>query len=753
MAAQDLIISRRGTALPSSYVDPDTSSTDGPDGAAILAAMLRKRWLLLLVIAIASAGIAILACLQFGRQSAEIKAALIYTGLPSSTSQSYYEPLGPATGAEMVTSTRILNQLAARRGVDLTPASLAQHIQATVGRSSSLLNLTLSWQDADEGIALLNELMKVFIDQMAAQRKTIQQEHLQHLEMSLLQAKARVDEARNHAEALRKQQQQKLDKGGLTSEQYHTALSKVANASSAVDDKTTEQTGIEQQIKVLTQMIAEADTKQQDALKEMKQDFLHETSDIFKAVQGRYSASSPSARQISETIARISKFAQAKDAPQDLDRWEKALVQVIAAESSGLSPDDIKNLDDAYLRLHSDHASKLNELASERQRLRDQREQLRMRLIPFESQLAMLKQRLVDYQKQVQTLGEQITGISTAELDASINEVEEAEKRQSVLNVQCDSLRQLTESSLHEWSVSAAASPETTQLRSSRAKLFVLVFAFCGLVFSAPLLVAEWHAQSGSPQMQFARSLRLPVLAEKILDDFSPSQRRANAEARISAEKLEIVRMLTLRIQQSCHNPGSVVLFSSLDSGFSVAPLMAGVAECLAEREERVLLVDAVSPDRALLPVTNLLSQENSAALVNGKQSPSAMHAVAANAALAIGPGLSEYLHEECEDVGELIRPTGCPGVDLISSGRVGFAREALASSCLTQLLSKCRKNYTMVLVNGPAFNCTADLQMLSARADGIILAATKSAGKDPRARAVVQDLLELGAPIIGLVA
>ena len=203
------------------------------------------------------------------------------------------------------------------------------------------------------------------------------------------------------------------------------------------------------------------------------------------------------------------------------------------------------------------------------------------------------------YQKQAQTLGEQITGISTSQLDASTVEVEEAEKRQNALAIQCDNLRQLAESRLREWTVSAPASPETTQLRSNRAKLFVLVFAFCGLVFSAPLLVAEWHTQSGSPQIQFARSLRLPVLAEKILDDFSPVQRQANAAARFSAEQLETVRMLTLRIQQSCHNPGSVVLFSSLDSSYSAAPLMAGVAECLAEREERVLLVDAVSPDRA----------------------------------------------------------------------------------------------------------------------------------------------------------
>ena len=98
MAAQDLIISRRGAALPSSYLDPDSLSTDGPDGAAILIATLRKRWLLLLVIALASGGLAVLACLQFGKNTAEIKSTLLYTGLLDSAAQSSPERLGPATG-------------------------------------------------------------------------------------------------------------------------------------------------------------------------------------------------------------------------------------------------------------------------------------------------------------------------------------------------------------------------------------------------------------------------------------------------------------------------------------------------------------------------------------------------------------------------------------------------------------------------------------------------------------------------------
>jgi len=335
--------------------------------------------------------------------------------------------------------------------------------------------------------------------------------------------------------------------------------------------------------------------------------------------------------------------------------------------------------------------------------------------------------------------------------------LEEAEKQQDSLTVQRDTIRQLSESRLREWTVTVPASVATAQIDSNRAKVFILVFGVCCFALSAPLFVAEWHAQTGSPQIQMARSLRVPVLAERILEHFSPHARISKSADGLSADQTEILRMLTLRIQQSCHRPGSVILFSSLDPKFSASPLMATVAECLAEREERVLLIDAVCPQRSVMSVLNVLSPGPVALPAPqksrlGRKTLPVPVPVAENQSEAAA-GLSEYLSEECEDITELVRPTGCPGVDLIASGRRGFSREAMASSCLTQLLNTCRKNYTMVLVHGPALDCAADLQMLTARADGIVLAATKESGKDPRAREFVQDLLDLGAPLIGLVA
>jgi hypothetical protein len=185
----------------------------------------------------------------------------------------------------------------------------------------------------------------------------------------------------------------------------------------------------------------------------------------------------------------------------------------------------------------------------------------------------------------------------------------------------------------------------------------------CWFALTAPLFVSEWHAQSDSPQVQLARSLRVPVLAERILEHFSPDQRKAKPAGSMAADQMEIVRMLTLRIQQTCHRPGSVVLFSSLDSSFSTVPLMVTVAECLAEREERVLIIDAVCPRRALIPVLNVLSSDELPALPKkmkkGQTAPPPVPVAEPVLANGSGYGLSEYFSEECENVGDLVQPTG----------------------------------------------------------------------------------------------
>ena len=263
-----------------------------------------------------------------------------------------------------------------------------------------------------------------------------------------------------------------------------------------------------------------------------------------------------------------------------------------------------------------------------------------------------------------------------------------------------------------------------------------------------PVVAVEWFIRRESPVVRFASRWGLPVIAERLLSNYSPSSRKP-ADWRLD----DAIRMTTLRIQQSLGYTGGVVLVSGLGNTPTPVKLMSAIAECLAHREERVLLVDAIDPStgRSSLSSPAASTKGHATAPVLSVDTKSPRNGESTKRQRVFG--LSEYLTRECEGMSDLIQPTACPGVDLISSGGGQFPSEAMASSCITDLFAHCRNTYTMILVAGPPAVARADFQMLAARADAILLAADRASIGDPVNRAVVQDLVDLRAPVIGIIS
>ena len=341
-----------------------------------------------------------------------------------------------------------------------------------------------------------------------------------------------------------------------------------------------------------------------------------------------------------------------------------------------------------------------------------------------------------------------ITGVSDEDINIAEQNVEAARRRHSQFSDQLENMRMLEESKTPEFAVSVPASAETTEVTSNKRKIFAFSFIGIGGILVLPVILVEWLNRRETPVQRVASRFGLPVIADRLLKDYSPRSRKGPADWRTS----EAVRMLTLRIQQSAHGEASVIVVSGMRSSAGVLPLIRSVAECLAEREERVLLIDAIDPGLA----ANSMASGRFKILPAPKNTPSTTaESNGAGTSETNGktsPGLAEFLSRECEDVIDLIKPTACPGVDWITSGNGTFPTEALASSCVSDLFDHCREAYTMLLVAGPPVSSQADLQMLAARADGLVLLTDKRDVNDPSCRAAVQDLVEVGAPIIGVV-
>jgi Mrp family chromosome partitioning ATPase len=114
--------------------------------------------------------------------------------------------------------------------------------------------------------------------------------------------------------------------------------------------------------------------------------------------------------------------------------------------------------------------------------------------------------------------------------------------------------------------------------------------------------------------------------------------------------------------------------------------------------------------------------------------------------------GVSDFLcHEELE-MGDLVLHTKFPRVDCIHGGVCPPPREGLASRRMTELLEQSRGRYTMILVAGPSTKCQTDVQLLAARADGMLFTVSPNTPISSRGHEVIQDLIDLEAPVMGLI-
>ena len=769
MAAQDLQIRprRTGYLAEQSTASRYSASERGQESSrpSLLVSALQRRWWLFLLIGIASLFAAREAMQQFGKESSRSTAALIQTGLPASPEGGeVIKPMAPVTCSELIKSHNLLTKLCDARGLELSPKILQEMLETKTTRGSSRLLVEFAWSQADEGVAMLNELLDIFVEDIATQRKRTLRAHMQHVENALLESRSEVADARQQILEVQAEHQKVLEEGGLNSERYKSILASVTGTQLGVDEKRIEQLGVLQQIEVIQQKSDALKQQAEGLLSEYKTQLTGKVAFRLKRTQEQLTETSVAYEKVANLITQVEGFAaQAEDAPLGAQQWQVDLYAMLSAGAvalpTALPTSELDALTVVFETQLDSFGVLFKQIDVEYRQTLKQQEQLELSVIPLKNQIKMLEARLADYRKQAEVVGDQLMGIGADQYGAYELRLEQAENQQKALSAQLENMSQLEKCRVNEWSISEPASLETTEVSSNHVKLFALAFGLCGLVLSVPVFASEWYRQQDSPQIAFANSLHLPVLAERILKDFAPRRRQQKDFSKLSEKQLEVVRMLALRIQQSSHTEGSVVLFSSIDSHYSPAPLMASVAECLAQREEKVLIIDAICPDKSRLPITNVVSLAKSKPEPNVDQKANSAPNVdqeansAADSDWAEAPGLSEFLISGKQSVSELLRPTGCQNVDLISSGHSPFPREALASSSLTDLVEQCREKYTMILVNSPAATASADLQMLTARADGVVLMATKEVRENSRARAAVVDLIELGAPIIGVVA
>jgi len=213
------------------------------------------------------------------------------------------------------------------------------------------------------------------------------------------------------------------------------------------------------------------------------------------------------------------------------------------------------------------HESELTAIDGQRRKLEDQRSQMQLALILTKKQLASLKDQVAETQTKADKLGEQITGISANQLDEANTRSQRLKSGRMILLAE-----HFAATVVRDWTArmvrhgSGVDGDGYRRFQSDQADnrgFWRVLVRPDGAAIR--LRVAR---QSDSPQVQLARfatGARAGRTHPRTLFARSAQDQTGRLNG---ADQTEIVRMLTLRIQQTCHRPGIGRAVSSLDRTF-----------------------------------------------------------------------------------------------------------------------------------------------------------------------------------------
>ncbi len=400
----------------------------------------------------------------------------------------------------------------------------------------------------------------------------------------------------------------------------------------------------------------------------------------------------------------------------DLNALQKEVAEWIE-KVSAVGQEALGDLDPKVLTAIESSQESLENLANSARTLQFEAEDNKDDLRVFAAQ----QTDLVELMRRATTKAGSLSSVKAMETE---RDLEQKELKYTKLSQQLDQIIQIRDCQLPEYIVSRPAMLLRNGNESNRKKLFAFVLLGSGLVLMIPSAVIELLRLRPSPINVVSRRWNLPVLGIQ-----SPDVRSKAGVLEPSGMSQHELRLMALRIQQSLFRPkGRVVLFSGLDHDESPMGLIRSLANCFSQREESVLMIQTLPCQLAI----------------------NAAKADANKSLKPANPGVAEFLAGEYDDATELVKGTGVVGVDFLPGGCTVTASEAMASSRLTTLIDQFREKYSMILLCGPSTLHPADLQMLAARADGIVFTVNKRSLKTVYGAEVISDLIELGAPILG---
>ena len=204
--------------------------------------------------------------------------------------------------------------------------------------------------------------------------------------------------------------------------------------------------------------------------------------------------------------------------------------------------------------------------------------------------------------------------------------------------------------------------------------------------------------------------------------NFSPQFRLISHPLSFTAESYRRLRTRLMRIQ--IEQPLKTILISSPNPGEGKTTTLLNLALCLAETDQRVLVIDC----DLRRPAVHTQFQ------------------------LPVSPGLSEMLSKSAS-FEECMHRDVVPNLDVLTCGsRVDHPSRFFGQKQSTYSLTAVKKNYAWILLDAPPILVVNDAAMLSSMADGTVLIADAGSTRLEALERATEFLQRAGGKLLGVV-